>query len=459
MDRHNDPLGYYAILGLPPGASDEQIRATYKRRAMDLHPDRNRGRDTTEQFQQLGAAYAVLSDRAARARYDSRIAQPPPPTPDIPDPVRCARCGKVSAQPRVVVLKTVKSFVLITLRKPVAGIFCSDCARKLAFKASATTWALGWWGVPWGPIHTLQALLTNMFGGDQPPLENARMLGYQAYYFYASGRPEIAQSVAKDALKYAHKIPRSTGKKGLQPAEREQLTQHLESLIKECGGAHLPPLKNTWALSPIRIVPQLGALAIAFSGVCFAVLNLPISPFFSSPEPPAASYSSDVDPNSSNATLQTTSVIEAPKVAAPAGKTGYLRPELSPNGRPWPVGAGYLAGEPQTNMAGRSELTIDNLQNDSDVFVKLVSLADKIARPARQVYIPAHTQFTIKSIQPGDFDVRYRDLTSGVLSQSAPIHLTETQTARGIEYNVVTLTLYKVHNGNMASHKLREDQF
>lgn len=470
MEHRNDPHGYYAILGLDRHATDEQIRTTYKRRAMDLHPDRNRASDTTEQFQQLGAAYAVLSDPLTRAQYDSLIAQPPPPPPPPPrppgpEPIRCTQCHKVSAQPRVVVLNSVKSFGVMTLRKPLAGTFCSDCAHKLAIRASVTTWALGWWGIPWGPIYTVQALVSNMFGGDQPALENARMLAYQAFYFYASGRPGIAQSVAMDGLKFAHKIPHSTGKKAMPAAERAQLTGHLESLIKQCNRPDQPPLKNSWAVKPLIVVPQLGALAIVFATICLLVVSLPISPFYIEPESPAAPYAvdahaaADADAASSSARPQTTAAVDSPTDTPPTGNSGYIRPDVSPNGRPWPVGAGYLAGEPQTNMAGRSELTIDNRQNDSDVFVKLVFLAGNLSRTARQVFIPAHAQFTIKSIQAGEFDVRYRDLNSGVLSRSEPLRLTETPTERGVEYNAVTLTLYKVQNGNMASHKLAEDEF
>ncbi|MBD8616877.1 DnaJ domain-containing protein [Pseudomonas putida] len=37
----HDPFGYYATLELQPGASEQQIKISYRRRAMALHPDRN----------------------------------------------------------------------------------------------------------------------------------------------------------------------------------------------------------------------------------------------------------------------------------------------------------------------------------------------------------------------------------------------------------------------------------
>ncbi|NBY16754.1 MAG: J domain-containing protein, partial [Betaproteobacteria bacterium] len=56
-----DHAGYYRTLGLEPGASAAQIKAAYRSLAMELHPDRNPGRDTKARFQALGHAYAILS--------------------------------------------------------------------------------------------------------------------------------------------------------------------------------------------------------------------------------------------------------------------------------------------------------------------------------------------------------------------------------------------------------------
>ncbi|AZC18565.1 J domain-containing protein [Pseudomonas sp. CMR5c] len=463
QSNKTDPDGFYAVLGVSPVATDDQIKAAYRRRAMDMHPDRNPGKDTTKQFQLLNEAYAVLSNPKSRAEYDRAEFENTtnePTAPDIPNPITCSICAKVTAQPRFVVLRSVKSFIVVTLRKPIAGVYCSDCAQKQSLKASATTWLLGWWGVPWGPIYSLQALVTNMFGGAHPPLENARMLGYQSYYFYAIGRPDLAQSLAQSAKNFANKIPNESTPGGVSVKEKEDLTSNLEGFIQELGG-HIEhkQLKSSWGLIHKRFFIHLGAIAVAGLGIAVAVINSPGS-HYTPPRGPmpysAQPISEQLPAVPSGNTAQVSLGAVPPKTVA---KQAYVRSKTAPNGKPWPKIASYLAGEPQTHTKGHSEITIDNGGNNSDVFLKLVALQGTVARPARQVFIPAHSQFTIKNLAPGRYDVRYRDLNFGGLSRSEAMQLTEKTTHRGTEYAVITLTLYKVANGNAATFTLSEDEF
>lgn len=60
---------YYAVLGVPRDASEADIKRAFRELARKHHPDVNPV-DEGEQFRAINEAYAVLSDRDARARYD-----------------------------------------------------------------------------------------------------------------------------------------------------------------------------------------------------------------------------------------------------------------------------------------------------------------------------------------------------------------------------------------------------
>ena len=62
---------YYEVLGVEKGASAEEIKKSYRKKAMKYHPDRNPGdKEAEEKFKELGEAYEVLSDDDKRSRYD-----------------------------------------------------------------------------------------------------------------------------------------------------------------------------------------------------------------------------------------------------------------------------------------------------------------------------------------------------------------------------------------------------
>ena len=104
-------------------------------------------------------------------------------------------------------------------------------------------------------------------------------------------------------------------------------------------------------------------------------------------------------------------------------------------------------------------MKIDNTRNSSDVFLKLVWLSSVEAIPARMCYIPAYSSFTFSSVMKGRYDVRYRDLGSGGLSKTEEFLLDETETYSGKSYSNLTLTLYKVANGNMTTEAIDESEF
>lgn len=209
-------INYYEVLGVSKEATATEIKKAYRSKAMDLHPDRNQGKDTTAQFQELQEAYEVLSDEKLRQQYDADSSIPPDRSKSDEDtyqplePIFCSKCSAVSAQPRYKVFYSVFGYVFGAYKKPYQGIFCSKCEIKVGLKASAITIVAGWWSIA-GFFWTLQTLFENLVGGRFYE-QNARLQGYQAMYFAQQGKLALARAVALEALHLAKKATASNNK-------------------------------------------------------------------------------------------------------------------------------------------------------------------------------------------------------------------------------------------------------
>ena len=62
---------YYEILGVDRGCDAAALKASFRKLAMEHHPDRNGGcEEATGRFKEINEAYSVLSDPQKRAAYD-----------------------------------------------------------------------------------------------------------------------------------------------------------------------------------------------------------------------------------------------------------------------------------------------------------------------------------------------------------------------------------------------------
>ncbi|MDR1272700.1 MAG: molecular chaperone DnaJ [Clostridiales Family XIII bacterium] len=62
---------YYEILGLKKGATDDDVKKAFRKKAMEYHPDKNQGnKDAEEKFKEVNEAYGILSDSEKKDMYD-----------------------------------------------------------------------------------------------------------------------------------------------------------------------------------------------------------------------------------------------------------------------------------------------------------------------------------------------------------------------------------------------------
>src|SRR3972149_1226137 len=96
---------YYTVIGVPRGASQEEVKQAYRRLAREYHPDvRKDDPQANERFKEINEAYYVLSDpdrrpqyarfgRAAARRAAERRSQQQPAFGRFPEVVTCRECG------------------------------------------------------------------------------------------------------------------------------------------------------------------------------------------------------------------------------------------------------------------------------------------------------------------------------------------------------------------------------
>lgn len=68
------PTDLYAILGVSPSATQQQVKDSYYKLSLKFHPDHNKGSpDAHQKFTDLTEAYSVLSQYELRKKYDKGL--------------------------------------------------------------------------------------------------------------------------------------------------------------------------------------------------------------------------------------------------------------------------------------------------------------------------------------------------------------------------------------------------
>lgn len=71
IDEHKKT--YYALLGVTARASQEEIRAAFRKKAREFHPDVCNRFDAEEMFKLLNKAYSTLKDQKKRQEYNETL--------------------------------------------------------------------------------------------------------------------------------------------------------------------------------------------------------------------------------------------------------------------------------------------------------------------------------------------------------------------------------------------------
>jgi hypothetical protein len=104
----------------------------------------------------------------------------------------CPLCHSTDCPLNATMTSKVLSFVVMTTSKKALAIACPTCLDKLTREASISSALLGWWGIPWGVIRTIQALVFNskMEKGHHLPYANDLL---KSFVVDNVGRIEAAQ--------------------------------------------------------------------------------------------------------------------------------------------------------------------------------------------------------------------------------------------------------------------------
>jgi len=99
---------------------------------------------------------------------------------DIISTLNCPHCNNNTEKLSATVTAMTISLVVITNYEKRVRVGCPSCLKKKNATALIGSLVIGWWGIPWGPIRTLQSVWINIsnMGLHKPDEYNDYMYGY-----------------------------------------------------------------------------------------------------------------------------------------------------------------------------------------------------------------------------------------------------------------------------------------
>ena len=106
------------------------------------------------------------------------------------------------------------------------------------------------------------------------------------------------------------------------------------------------------------------------------------------------------------------SQVVLPGAAAPQDCEAEQPTLVAPNGEPWPAQSGYVDGFPIGNKGDDMQLTLDNSNNVSAVFIKVFDLERK--SNVRYAYVQPRDTLVVDKLAAGKYEIRYQNLDMGI---------------------------------------------
>jgi len=210
MYQVKSDFSYYELLGVSPTAATPEIHSAYRALAVRFHPDVNPVENAEQLTMLLNLAWETLKDEERRKAYDATL--PVPVGVPVDEPVeplklpQCERCGAETPTLSVARFTYVLSIIIWSFRRSIEGVMCDPCRSKSAGRAALLTVLFGWWGLPFGPIYSLQSLYSVAIGGWRDWAANAALKRKMAIAYRQRGELNEALTCMEGAAYFAQNI-------------------------------------------------------------------------------------------------------------------------------------------------------------------------------------------------------------------------------------------------------------
>jgi DnaJ-class molecular chaperone with C-terminal Zn finger domain len=420
---------YYEILEVHQKASPEVIRRAYLVLAKKFHPDTQQRAfaSANQRMQDINEAYQVLSDPVLRAQYDkshfSTMHSRSTDSKAEPDPA-------ASTMSELTILHNEIANKCKNLIDEHKAKIVKDDAHALANRVLCER-LFACFNEDVRPLFVkIQVYRQRDFSAFQ----DAMTWGAAALFTIGVG-----YTWANDFIKAEMLLTQALGLHP-DPKMTKQIFEVYNNLRKNAesqDSRQTASSQNTSALTKSNLLRIAGATTML---VLFVVVLI-------------ASQSPGNAPKSANKVSPPSAIGQKSVPTIPA------KPAFTPIlDKP----TGYDPDYRQQKLDGYCQVTVDNTKNDYPVLVRLYTMlkGDESTRfILTAFYIQKGETFSAKNIPAGTYDIRYKNLKNGATSKTPHFDLEERETTSGLQYSVVTFTLFTVPSGNIKMTSIPEEDF